>query len=275
MVMTEEQAPYGVGPPATCGYTEHGSPEALGKLYAALADAQSHFGEIHRSREVKAGSYSFRYAPLEDLLAATRPALAAQGLAVLTPIVSTDGVLARVLATIVHKDGARLAFAFAFKATGAMKDIGGQVTYARRYAYSALLNLAADDDEDDVPSETQARQRQQPKREPPAPIQQAAAPTTQDVADVNRMAQALAEHHHGPDLGPAVAPPPDAKPSSAEFESFGRGLKLAEELRLDLAAYEFNAQTITKRDLLHLSTKLKKDIDAKRDQLTAQQPALT
>ncbi len=144
------------------GLREFGSAEQLAGLYEALAKAQSAFGPIHRTRDVKIRSqsgseYSFAYAPLEDLLEATRPALGANALSVLTPLANTADGRAEVLVMIAHGMGGRIMCGFEFAPLAEMKALGGQITYLRRYGYSAMLNLAADADADDMPDDATAQ----------------------------------------------------------------------------------------------------------------------
>lgn len=146
--MQEDQNPRANG-----NVQEFGTDEQLGKLYLAIANAQAEFGAITRTKTVNVrmkdgGGYSFAYAPLEDLLAATRPALAKNGLAVMTPI-ARDGGDAKIVMILAHKDGGRIVTTFAFPPKPDIKELAGQITYLRRYSYSAMLNLAADDDDDD------------------------------------------------------------------------------------------------------------------------------
>lgn len=168
-------------PPPSGGadYREIGSEAQLGELYGALAKAQAAFAPVHRSKTVtirtrEGAAYTFSYAPLEDLLAATRPALGAVGLSVLTPIVRTDvSGEAAVLVVVAHAAGARIISRFSFAPTGDMKMVAGQITYLRRYGYSAMLNLAADDDAEDdgtAPAPT----RKSPPDAPGAPVRPAA-----------------------------------------------------------------------------------------------------
>lgn len=181
----------------TEGYAEIGTPEQIGALYAALSAAQGEFGEIHRSKTVTiqprdSRAYSFSYAPLEDLHAATRPALVNHKLAVLTPVERAhhDGS-ARVLAILAHADGGRIVSSFAFAPNADMKLCAGQITYLRRYGYSALLNLAADDDDDDVSTEQHAasapravappKQADQPK---PPPSKAATSPPAESQISI-------------------------------------------------------------------------------------------
>lgn len=144
------------------GLRESGTAEMLGQLYCAIGKAQATFEPIARSRTVKiagqASSYSFDYAPLEDLLAATRKSLSANGLAILTPIYRHEGE-AQVLIIVAHEAGGRIMVPFGFTPQSEIKGLGAQITYLRRYGYAAMLNLTADTDDlpDQPPGDRQIR----------------------------------------------------------------------------------------------------------------------
>lgn len=139
---------------------EIGTPEALGKLYSALAKAQGAFDPVRKTKTVKIQPkkrqdgtwpkpYTFDYAPLSELKRATRAALAEQGLALLQPF--TMGGRGGIVRTILSCGEARLVSAVHFQASrDGIKDLGGQTTYLRRYAMNCMLGLDGDDDVDNV-----------------------------------------------------------------------------------------------------------------------------
>lgn len=126
-------------------------------LYAALAKAQGEFAPLAKNRTVtiktKQGySYEFRYADLEAVLTATRPALAANGLAVIQRIAPVAGInTPHLITTLVHADGGHIESAINLPAEqyGDIKNLGAAISYLRRYAYTALVCVAADDDLDE------------------------------------------------------------------------------------------------------------------------------
>lgn len=130
-----------------------GTPQQLAALFGALATAQGAFKPVHKNREVsirlegKAG-YTFAYAELSQSLDATREALSANGLAVSQPYSLRAGV-ATVRTILSHKEGGLMISTCELQRANAMKDLGGLLTYARRYAFNAMLSLAADEDLDD------------------------------------------------------------------------------------------------------------------------------
>jgi hypothetical protein len=125
------------------------------ELFAALAQAQGKFEPIVKNRTVQIrsekGSYTFRYADLEEITTKTRPALAAHGLALFQHTVdSGNGTL--LYCTLGHRSGASIHSSIQIGRADGLRDpkaFGAQVTYFRRYLVTALLGVAADDDLDE------------------------------------------------------------------------------------------------------------------------------
>jgi len=124
----------------------------LADLFAALAAAQGKFQPIIRNRSVSVTSkrtgqtYKFSYAPLDELIAKTLPALAAAGLAVTQAV--RDG---RVVTRICHAGGAMIEGGETMIVSNdgdTQQERGSALTYARRYSYQTCLMLAAEDDDD-------------------------------------------------------------------------------------------------------------------------------
>lgn len=131
------------------------NPDPLVQLYAALAKAQSKFDPVIADTLVNVkmkngGSYDFKYAPLAQINEKTRPALTANGIAVLQPI-ETDASGERWLITrIVHEAGGMMENRIALpRGMADVKDFGATVTYLRRYCLSSMLGIAADSEPDE------------------------------------------------------------------------------------------------------------------------------
>lgn len=185
--------------PECVDFEERGTDAQLTALYAALAAARGAFGAIVKDSEVEievnkpgSRSYSFSYADLSQLLAATTPALSANGLAVLSPFTRTaaDYITQRFILS--HREGARLVFVYRFspKNWDDMKGIGGQQTYLTRYAYRSILVLPGGDDLDSQPEasrgEVSAREVKRPAQDSrPAPTSNPARPTPAAVDAVS------------------------------------------------------------------------------------------
>lgn len=119
-------------------------------IYAALAAAQGAFPIIPRDKTVKVtmksgGTYTFAYAPLDTILAAVRPHLAANGLAVMQTMESDH-----VWTIITHASGVQIKLApvKVLQTESGPQALGSALTYARRYSVTLALNLAADEDDD-------------------------------------------------------------------------------------------------------------------------------
>jgi hypothetical protein len=132
----------------------HGGSD-VGALFGALAKAQGEFGPIERtltakiqSRREGGANYTFDYAPLDAVLAAVRPALSKNGIAVMQfPVTRGNTVTVRTL--IGHESGQRMWNDLAVGCSSTdPKDIASAITYARRYALQALLGIAPDHDDD-------------------------------------------------------------------------------------------------------------------------------
>lgn len=157
-------------------------------LYAALAAAQGQFQAIEKNRSVEimmktGGKYRFRYADLEQILAKTRPALAANGLA-LFQLLETQPNNAVLRCELVHKDGGRVSSEVSIPHPHTVQDpksFGAMVSYYRRYMVTAMLGVAADDDLDEdgqEGSQPTGQATSQPTGQKPAVTQPQRRPAT-------------------------------------------------------------------------------------------------
>lgn len=150
-VMSQPEAPY---------FRNRSS--SIAALAAALAAAQKNFAAIPKDREVTVtsdrGNYKFKYATLDAIMGATMPALSEQGLAV-SQALTEWGTHYAVETTLYHSSGEWISnvtpMFLAGKRTKDGRDLppgnqelGSAQTYARRYGYSALLCITADEDDD-------------------------------------------------------------------------------------------------------------------------------
>ena len=118
-------------------------------LYAAYAAAQAELTNPKKDGKANAGQYSYTYATLGAILDHVRPVLAAHGLAVMQNV-TNDGDAVAVETILTHSGGGWISFGpIKGKAPAAQwQAIGSAITYARRYALTAALGIAADDDDD-------------------------------------------------------------------------------------------------------------------------------
>jgi len=116
-------------------------------IAAALIAAQQAFGQVIKNKRVSVGQYSYTYATLGDTLDAVMPALHENGLAILQPMESRDGTPG-VITRLLHTSGETLdGWTPIITAGGGAQAFGSGISYARRYGLTALLCLAAEDDD--------------------------------------------------------------------------------------------------------------------------------
>lgn len=121
---------------------------AYGKLAEALAAAQ---GELKpAAKDSKNPFFKSSYADLTSVWECIRAALSKNGLAVVQTLdVQGDKALTVLKTMLLHKSGEFITSTYPVKP---IKDdpqgVGSAITYARRYALSALVGVVADEDDD-------------------------------------------------------------------------------------------------------------------------------
>lgn len=175
--------------------------ESIAQVAAALAAAQGEFPTIPRDRTVtiqpkpkrrQDGTeywpqpYSYTYAPLPTILEKVRPAMAKNGLALTqSVVVVNDKGHEAVRTMLLHSSGEFLANEtplFVAGSDNASQGYASGMTYARRYGVTALLCIAADDDDDAEaagdaePQRLNAGRKPQGKAAPATPQAKAKAP---------------------------------------------------------------------------------------------------
>lgn len=128
------------------------------EFFKELAAAQSEFGTIKRECEVSFKSTKFKYADLQAILAAVKPALNKHGF-FLWQKVTSDEKTVSVETFLSHSSGTLSSGVLSIPyATGPQtaQNIGSVRTYACRYSLATFLCVAADDDNDGQQVETTA-----------------------------------------------------------------------------------------------------------------------
>lgn len=117
-------------------------------LAEALVAALTDLTVVGKGHEADAGSYSYSYADIADVVKATRAALAEHGLVALTPIHDHGTGLACTV-ILLHRSGEKMELGpFPFPHGRDAQATGSMVTYHRRYALVAALGMATGDDDD-------------------------------------------------------------------------------------------------------------------------------
>jgi hypothetical protein len=129
-----------------------------------LVEARKLFRPFGKNRQ----AYNYKYADLDEIVSATTEGLQSQGLSVHT---TTEAIeIAQkpwliVTAFLSDASGEKLSASIPMpldsvgRAKVPAQDMGSIVTYGRRYAYAALLNLTADEDIDAAPEDRKPEQR--------------------------------------------------------------------------------------------------------------------
>jgi hypothetical protein len=150
------------------------------QLAKALSAAQAEFGTVPQS-----GMNPFhksKYSTIEDYVNAAKPILAKHGLSISQAPNLLEGQF--VLTTILmHQSGEHLVSNQPiFSAKQDAQSMGSAITYARRYAYGAVLGMASGDFDDDGNAATAkpTKQANPPKIQPPA---KSPAPKTPSKAE--------------------------------------------------------------------------------------------
>lgn len=128
-----------------------------GAIAKALAAFQAEMPVVPKSSRANAGTYSYTYAGLADILDLAIPILSKHGLAFTALPAATDRgfVLTGVL---LHESGERLEGTLPISGNRP-QEIGSSLTYARRYLFTCMTGLVTDDDDDGVLAQKAERTR--------------------------------------------------------------------------------------------------------------------
>ncbi len=122
--------------------------DSIAEVASALADATAQLENVAKGHKANAGKARYTYANIADVLRTVRPALAAQGLAIVQGQDITDEQVV-VVTRLVHRSGEWMETdcRVPVDRQGGIQGTGSALTYARRYAVLGLLGIAAEDDD--------------------------------------------------------------------------------------------------------------------------------
>lgn len=122
------------------------SSDNLGQLAKALAAAQAEMGAA--KKDAVNPHFKSKYADFSAIVDASRPVLAKQGLAILQGT-ACEGATVTVATRLIHASGEWIESALTMTAKDAApQSLASVLTYGRRYGWSTLIGLAADEDDD-------------------------------------------------------------------------------------------------------------------------------
>ena len=135
--------------------------EHIGELAKALAEAQGKFTFALKASTADMGVKGGRrkYADLQSVIDAVKPELTAHGLAVVQATMPNPGGIS-LRTTLMHSSGEWIAgqIDLPIDRMGGIQGMGSALTYARRYALSAMVGIASDEDDDGEASMQAAKQ---------------------------------------------------------------------------------------------------------------------
>lgn len=122
--------------------------ESITEIAKALVKAQGEFAPIIKTKEAtikgEKSSFSFKYAPLEEILSTIRPTLQANGLALMQGVQGFD-----LVTTLLHISGEWISHAMEMpKAYTSSRAYGSELSFRRRYSVTSVLGIAAEEDDD-------------------------------------------------------------------------------------------------------------------------------
>lgn len=144
------------------------STEETRGLAAALSRFQGEMTSVAKTKTANAGTYSYQYADLGDIVAAAYPIMSEHGLSFSAkPTLNESGhfVLAYKL---MHSSGEDEHGEYPLPTSGTPQQVGSAITYARRYAFTATLGIVSEEDDDgkSAPQERESTSRPRQQRGP-------------------------------------------------------------------------------------------------------------
>lgn len=123
--------------------------EKIDELAKALCEVQKTIQHSSKDKTVSSGSYSYKYSDLATVIDTNKELLTKNGLSISQTMEPTDGTIASVTTVLMHTSGQYISSTMTIKPTVATpQGMGSAISYARRYAYSAIICIASEEDDD-------------------------------------------------------------------------------------------------------------------------------
>lgn len=155
-------------------------PFPLGQIAGALAKAQAAITNPPRNREVEVYSkrtnskYKFKYATLDAIIDAVRKPLTDNGIWFTQTLEANGGGKYVLRTTLLHESGEHLSSMTPLLGvdTADNQAFGSALTYMRRYALTALLGIAADEDDDANAADGNRVEKSKDRRQQPPDMEE-------------------------------------------------------------------------------------------------------
>lgn len=182
--------------------------DTTSNLFQALAAAQGGFDKC--VKDFLNPFFNSKYADLATVIGATRPAMSENGLSIIQ-IPSFDGAIVTVDTLLAHKSGEWLGGSMSARPSKVdPQGIGSCVTYLRRYAYSAIVGIAQEDDDGTAAAEPMKKEEK--KSWADKPVEQPLPPEKPKAVKAVKAKEKLVEETVEYTPAPPVRVPPTAQP---------------------------------------------------------------
>lgn len=122
--------------------------EGIGELVKALCAAKKAIQAPKKGNTAEAGKYSYRYADRHDVIESYAAALAENGLQIIHIVRTDENLHMRQVSILAHSSGQQVESCIPIPNVPNAQALGSWLTYLERYHSCALLDIAADSDED-------------------------------------------------------------------------------------------------------------------------------
>lgn len=139
--------------------------ENLSELILAMVNFNNEFQNTKLVKDGKNDHLKNKYLTLDNILNTVRPILTKHGLLIVQALAGDY-----LITSIYHVSGQYIQSEMPFhpmsgnKGTNALQELGGGITYAKRYAISAMLGISVDQDDDGQSSKIKSEQLKPKKR---------------------------------------------------------------------------------------------------------------
>jgi hypothetical protein len=166
--------------------------EQINELVGALAKAQGAMDNPHKNKTVKIksekGQYDFSYATLDSIIDTIRKPLSDNAIVFMQTVRGSVGSM-ELVTTLAHSSGQWISSTLPIEPQQrGPQALGSAISYVKRYALSAMLGLAADEDDD---ANTSEGNHVQPMTRKPANTAQAPQRPAQPALDADKQDKAL------------------------------------------------------------------------------------
>ena len=183
----------------------HGNMKALGKAKSAQIKSEK-------------GNYSYQYADLADVIDVYRKPLSDVGLAV-TQVLRIAGDRMVLVTRLMHESGEFVESEYPLQNYTRPQEQGSAITYARRYTVTALLGIAAEEDDDGKRAQDSHRHDEAEEQ-----FEQADPKAMADASAILDLAAAAVDQGHGKSIDAVIE-------GWSGFEKDGKRIKFSDPRR--------------------------------------------